>query len=125
MLKKMGAIINVYDDTIIIKGVNELKGTNFFVASDRIEAGSYILLACSVKESDVTIENINYEYLEEVIKTVEQLGVKVQVEDQKIRIIKKYPIKGIYKKASYFLIPYLLYGTYALILMSSVYFMNF
>jgi tryptophan-rich sensory protein len=29
------------------------------------------------------------------------------------------------KKSSYFLIPYLLYGTYALILMSSIYFMNF
>lgn len=29
------------------------------------------------------------------------------------------------KKSSYFLIPYLIYGTYALILMSSIYFMNF
>lgn len=102
MLKTMGAIINIYQNTIIIKGVNKLKGTKFNVTSDRIEAGSYILLACSVKESDVVIENVNMEYLEEVIKTAEQLGVKIIIEENKIRIIKKYPIKGIYKKATYF-----------------------
>lgn len=33
--------------------------------------------------------------------------------------------KKISKSASYFLIPYLIYGLYAFILMSSVYFMNF
>lgn len=33
--------------------------------------------------------------------------------------------RKISKKASYFLIPYLVYGTYAFILMSTVYFMNF
>ena len=33
--------------------------------------------------------------------------------------------KKISKKASYFLIPYIIYGIYAFILMASVYFMNF
>ena len=33
--------------------------------------------------------------------------------------------KKITKKSSYFLIPYMIYGLYAFILMSTIYFMNF
>lgn len=102
MLNLMGASIKIYDDTILIKGVKELKGVEFNVISDRIEAGSYMLLACAVNTSDVTIENVDYTYLSEVIRTVEQLGANIKIYDNKVRIIKEYPIKGIYKKASYY-----------------------
>lgn len=102
MLNKMGAHIKIYEDTILIKGVNELKGVEFNVISDRIEAGSYMLLACAVDNSDITIENIECLYLEEVVNTIKQLGVKVKIEENKIRIIKEYPIKGINKKVSFY-----------------------
>ena len=102
MLNNMGAFIKIYEDTILIKGVEKLNRVEFNVISDRIEAGSYMLLACAVDSSDVTIENIDSLYLEEVISTVKELGVMVKIEKNKIRIIKEYPIKGINKKVSYY-----------------------
>ena len=80
----MGASIKIYDDTILIKGVKELKGVEFNVISDRIEAGSYMLLACAVNTSDITIENVDYTYLSEVIRTVEQLGANIKIYDNKV-----------------------------------------
>ena len=100
MLKMMGAFIKIYNDTILIKGVKSLRGVTFSVISDRIEAGSYMLLACAVDNSDVTIENVDSVYLEEVIKTVKELGANVDVSENKIRIVKKHPINGINKKVS-------------------------
>ena len=102
MLNLMGAYIKIYDDTILIKGVKDLRGVEFNVVSDRIEAGSYMLLACAVDMCDVIIENVDCLYLREVIETLKQLGVNVKTYPNKVRIIKEYPTKGVYKKVSYY-----------------------
>ncbi len=100
MLKSMNANITIDNDVIIIKGVNKLKGVSFTVMSDRIEAGSYMLLASTVDRSNVIIENINSTYLTEVINTIKELGVYVKSNKNCIHIIKSYPTKGINKIAS-------------------------
>ena len=102
MLNLMGAYIKIYNDTILIKGVRKLKGTEFNVVSDRIEAGSYMLLACAVDKSDVIIKNVDCIYLSEVIETVKQLGVNIKIHENNVRIVKEYPTKGVNKKASYY-----------------------
>lgn len=102
MLNKMGACIKIYNDSIVIKGVKKLNGVVYDIISDRIEAGSYMLLASAVDTSDVLIENVDPKYLEEVINTIKELGVKVEVNKNSIRIKKEYPIKGINKISSYY-----------------------
>ncbi|MFQ3307208.1 MAG: UDP-N-acetylglucosamine 1-carboxyvinyltransferase [Candidatus Midichloriaceae bacterium] len=54
MLRSMGAIIFVSENrTLVIRGVEKLHGTNFFLIGDRIEAASWASLACA---SDGEIE---------------------------------------------------------------------
>lgn len=101
MLKLMGANIIVEENAEIkIDGVKNLKGTTFNVMSDRIEAGSYMLLASAVDKSDIVIENINSCYMREVISTIKKLGVNVIDNKSHIRIIKNFPIIGIKQIAS-------------------------
>ena len=102
MLKQMNAYIKIYQNSILIKGVDKLLGINYNVISDRIEAGSYMLLACAVDSSDLVIENVDTLYLKEVINTIKELGVDVIVEQNKIKIKKEFPLKGINKKISFY-----------------------
>ena len=57
-LNAMGAKVNgAGTDEIIIDGVDDLKGTEFSIPADRIEAGTY-LIAAAITGGDVTISNI-------------------------------------------------------------------
>lgn len=69
-LNKMGACIKVEGNNIIIKGVKKLKKVKYKVMPDRIELGSYLLLA-STLNSYVKFTNINdntINYLEPYLK---------------------------------------------------------
>lgn len=103
LLNKMGAKITILDnDTIEIVGVKKLNGAYFHIMSDRIEAGSYMLLAAAVDKSDIKIENVYLPHLREVIKTLQQLGVNVRENKNSIEIKKDFPLKGIQKKISFY-----------------------
>lgn len=95
MLNLMKAYIKIENHKIIIKGVKKLYHAKIQIMSDRIEAGSYMLLATAVQNSNVLIKNIDVKYLTAVIKIIKQLGAYVQIYDNSIRIMKKYPLKGI------------------------------
>ena len=59
MLISMGAkIYGAGSDEIIIEGVKNLKGTEFYIPADRIEAGTY-LAAAAVTKGDITVNGIN------------------------------------------------------------------
>lgn len=101
MLKQMGADIKIISkNEIEINGVKKLKGTDYRIIADRIEAGSYMLLAAAVPKSNLILENIYLPHLKEVIKTVQNLGVEVIIKDDKLIINKELPIKGINQIAS-------------------------
>lgn len=87
LLRQMGAHIEIKRDEIIIQGVKKLKGANFSIMSDRIEAGSYLLLASAIPHSHLKLQNVDIRYLEEVIKTLQKMGMCIQVEDNQIEII--------------------------------------
>jgi UDP-N-acetylglucosamine 1-carboxyvinyltransferase len=73
-LIKMGVMIHVKGSTIIVKGLRELKGVTHPLISDRIEAGSYLLLAVSHPESRITIYPNPQKQMKEVIKTIKKMG---------------------------------------------------
>lgn len=87
-LKAMGAQIDfVSERSIVVKGVNKLKGITYQVMFDRIEAGSYLLLGASIPQSEVTIQNVDSIYLNQTIETLQQMGCEIQINDRSITLI--------------------------------------
>lgn len=94
LLKQMGAQIEVLQDTIHIEGVRRLKGASFTIMSDRIEAGSYLLLASAIPHAHVTLQNVDIRYIEEVIHTLQDMGLQMRIGDNEIEIINDVPLIG-------------------------------
>ncbi len=71
--------------TIKIKGVDSLKGTNYTVIPDRIEAGTY-MVAAAITKGDVLIKNAQASHLELVISKLREIGVMVKETKNGIRV---------------------------------------
>jgi UDP-N-acetylglucosamine 1-carboxyvinyltransferase len=88
-LNSMGAsIMGAGTDTIKICGVNSLKGTAHQVIPDRIEAGTY-MVAAAITRSDVVIENVILEHVRPIIAKLQEAGVTVIEDQNKVRVISK------------------------------------
>jgi UDP-N-acetylglucosamine 1-carboxyvinyltransferase len=61
---------------LVITGVKKLKGMNHRIISDRIEAGTYMILAAATR-SELTIKDGCYDHLLALIDALTQAGVKV------------------------------------------------
>ncbi|MDD5005235.1 MAG: UDP-N-acetylglucosamine 1-carboxyvinyltransferase [Candidatus Omnitrophica bacterium] len=77
-LNKMGAKIKGHGSPRIeIKGVKSLSGVEYEVIADRIEAGTFAI-AAAITKGEVTIKNINVEYLSALIEKLEDAGVTIK-----------------------------------------------
>ena len=86
MLISMGAKIHgAGSDEIIIEGVKNLKGTDFYIPADRIEAGTY-LAAAAVTKGDITVNGINPDRLMKVIDKLKGSGAKIDFTENSISI---------------------------------------
>ncbi|HEL0639952.1 UDP-N-acetylglucosamine 1-carboxyvinyltransferase [Streptococcus equi subsp. equi] len=100
LLNNMGAHIRgAGTDVITIEGVERLHGTRHQVIPDRIEAGTYIALAAAVG-SGVRITNVLYEHLESFIAKLEEMGVRMTVEEDSIFVEKQEALKAVTIKTS-------------------------
>ena len=89
MLISMGAKIHgAGSDEIIIEGVKNLKGTEFYIPADRIEAGTY-LAAAAVTKGDITVNGINPDRLMKVIDKLKGSGAKIDFTENSISISMK------------------------------------
>jgi len=80
-LNNMGAKISgIGSNRLIIEGVVGLGGASHTIESDYLETGSFIGMA-AVTNSDLTIENVNFDSLRMIIKAFEKLGIEVQEKD--------------------------------------------
>lgn len=78
-LVKMGAIISgAGTDTIIIKGVKQLKGVSYTPIFDRIEAGTY-MVAGALTNSNIKIVGAEEENLRSLIAKLIECGVKLEI----------------------------------------------
>lgn len=85
-LNVMGANIRGAGTNIIkIEGVSELKGRNYTVIPDRIEAGTY-MVAAAMTGGDVWIENALTEHLKPVVAKLKEAGVNIQEEISGVRV---------------------------------------
>lgn len=100
LLNNMGAHIRgAGTDMIIIEGVEKLHGTRHQVIPDRIEAGSYIALAAAVGEG-IKVTNVLYEHLESFISKLEEMGVRMTIEEDSVFVEKQDKLKAVSIKTS-------------------------
>ena len=85
-LNKIGAKISgAGTDTIRITGVKRMGGAKHTVLPDRIEAGTYLIMA-GMLDSDVLIKNIEPSHLKPVIAKLRECGVELTDVDDAIRV---------------------------------------
>ena len=85
-LNNMGAKITGAGTSVIkIEGVNTLKGCFHEVIPDRIEAGTYLIIA-ALLGSDLTINKIIPSHIESLISKLKEAGVKMEVGEDYITV---------------------------------------
>jgi UDP-N-acetylglucosamine 1-carboxyvinyltransferase len=86
-LTAMGArITGAGEDTITIDGVPSLKGLDFTIIPDRIEAGTF-MIAAALTGGDVLVRGARVEHLHAVILKLREAGADIQEEQEGIRVI--------------------------------------
>ena len=79
---------------LTVTGVKKLHGASFKVIPDRIEAGTYILMAAATKSS-ISLRNGCFSHLMVLVDKLNQAGVKVTNEDGLIKVKPRKSIKPI------------------------------
>lgn len=93
-LNNMGAKVSgAGTDVITIEGVDSLKGTEYRVMPDRIEAGTYAA-ASAITEGDVLLKNCMPRHLDAVISKLRETGAEVTEEADSMRVKRKGRLKA-------------------------------
>ncbi len=86
MLKKMGAEIEgIGSQTLKIRGVKKLSGTEYTIGSDNIEFSTYAI-AAAITDGEIEIEGENLDDMEPIIRPLERMGVKFKKTDSGIQV---------------------------------------
>ena len=94
-LNKMGAKVRgAGTDVIRIEGVKELRGADYTIIPDRIEAGTY-MIAAAMTGGDVIIDNVLPEHQKPLIAKLREAGAIVEEEIDKVRVIGTGSLKGV------------------------------
>lgn len=89
LLNKMGAKIRgVGTNVITIDGVESLGGCYHEIIPDRIEAATYIVIAAAAGKK-VTIENVIPAHLESLLAKLNEMGIVMEVDIDKVTIFGK------------------------------------
>jgi UDP-N-acetylglucosamine 1-carboxyvinyltransferase len=87
LLTSMGAKIKgAGTDVIKIDGVDHLNGCSHTIIPDRIEAGTYAILAASTVEEgeQVVVDNVIPHHLESLIAKMREMGVQIETNDEQL-----------------------------------------
>jgi len=85
-LKKMGAkITGENTSTIVIQGVDNLKGIDYSICPDRIEAGTY-LVAAAITGGKIVVNNIEPDSMRAVIGKLIETGADIQTNQNTIKL---------------------------------------
>ena len=94
-LNKMGAKVRgAGTDVIRIEGVKELRGADYTIIPDRIEAGTY-MIAAAMTGGDVIIDNVLPEHQKPLIAKLREAGAIVEEDIDKVRVIGSGSLKGV------------------------------
>lgn len=94
-LNVMGARVRGAGTNIItIEGVAELKGNEYTVIPDRIEAGTF-MVATAMTGGDVRIENVLCEHLKPVVAKLKEAGIRIEEDIRGVRVVSEGVFRGI------------------------------
>lgn len=86
-LNSMGAnIMGAGTNIIKIRGVDSLKGTDYSIIPDQIEAGTYMAAAVATG-GDVLIDNVTPKHLDSIIAKLRETGAEITEYDESIRVV--------------------------------------
>ncbi len=89
-LNSMGANIKgAGTDVIRIRGVEKLKGTEYSIIPDQIEAGTFMVAAAATK-GDITIKNVIPKHLEAISSKLKEIGAVVMEYDDAVRVVSNH-----------------------------------
>lgn len=95
LLSNMGADIKGAGTNVIrIEGVEKLHGTRHTIIPDRIEAGTFMIMAAAAGDG-VTIDNVIPFHVEALTAKLREMGVNVVEEDEKIFIPKSVGLQAV------------------------------
>ncbi|MGN0660766.1 MAG: UDP-N-acetylglucosamine 1-carboxyvinyltransferase [Oscillospiraceae bacterium] len=93
-LNTMGAnIMGAGTDVIKVRGVDYLKGVNYSIIPDQIEAGTY-MVAIAATKGDAIVENVIPKHLESITTNLQKIGVNVEEYDDSVRVWVDSPLKN-------------------------------
>lgn len=85
-LNAMGArVAGAGTDVIVIRGVEGLRGADYRIIPDRIEAGTY-LVAAAITGGDLLLENVVPKHLEAAIAKLAEAGARIAADGNRISI---------------------------------------
>lgn len=94
-LNSMGASVKgAGTDLIKVTGVKHLKGCDYGVIPDQIEAGTFMIAAAATK-GDVTVLNVIPKHLEAITAKLEEMGVSVEEGEDSVRVYCEKATKGV------------------------------
>lgn len=88
-LNKMGAKIEgIGSGTLTIEGVESLNPCEYTIIPDRIVAGTFII-ASIIFDGKVEVQGVRREHLEAFLMKLEEMGVKYEIEGERLKITSK------------------------------------
>ncbi|MGN0156797.1 MAG: UDP-N-acetylglucosamine 1-carboxyvinyltransferase [Lachnospiraceae bacterium] len=91
-LNSMGANIKgAGTDVIRVKGVPSLRGTEYAIIPDQIEAGTFMFAAAATK-GDVTVKNVIPKHLESISAKLMEIGCEIEESDDAVRVVAAKPL---------------------------------
>ncbi len=72
-------------DLIIVEGISNFQGTRFSVIPDRVEAGTY-MIAAGITKGEITVENVIVKHLQPIIAKLQDMGLVVEPNEDKIYV---------------------------------------
>lgn len=95
LLNKMGAKVRgAGTDEITIDGVDKLMGCFHEIIPDRIEAGTFIILACAAAK-EMRIKNIIPQHLDSLLFKLKEMGVDMEVDIDSVTIRNGRKLKAV------------------------------
>ncbi|MFD2329296.1 UDP-N-acetylglucosamine 1-carboxyvinyltransferase [Cohnella sp. GCM10020058] len=99
LLNSMGAKIKgAGTETIRIEGVERMHGCRHSIIPDRIQAGTYMIMAAATR-GDVLIDNIIPKHMEALTAKLQEMGVHVYEMDESIRVVGQQDYEAVDVKA--------------------------
>jgi len=93
-LNSMGANIKgAGTDVIRIRGVEKLKGTEYSIIPDQIEAGTFMVAAAATK-GDITVTNVIPKHLEAISSKLKEIGAVVMEYDDSVRVVSNHRLRS-------------------------------